>query len=505
MMSSFHSILYNQEYRSSWGGGGSDSGGGGDRSSNGNRRRSYSGGGGENDRERHRGTRRADNRHSYHEDPRDRDYHSHHEGRRKRGHDDEERGRYGPNDSENNTLRQHDRRSQNEMVRITRKRFPPPFDSSSSDYAFDPQTGYFYEERSDFFYDPKSKLYYDKEQKLYYSHEKKHVSKTDEKSKADPREEDCFQRFDQAEGKIKMRFIGFESSDVGEKGEIMDGVQDLITLPNANQADGKRKNKISINIKQKPKKAVTSGSGLTKKSQKLNQVKNEKHKQSQAQKMRHEDMEKWSQRIKEVTANDENDSAMPAHIAPALGGSEEMLSISSCLPVNERIVKTKSGKLVCILCKRKFASMEKLVHHEALSEFHKYNVLRLIQKEKSVTKEYIDRAHQRRIMYEADQPSINPLLAASKNVLMVAPNLSQARNVQVTETVNPENNLGGSNIGNQILKKLGWEGGSLGKPSNNANGVGDGNDTNGDRDGNARLKEEWERIESMASRSGRRR
>lgn len=370
-------------------------------------------------------------------------------------------------------------------------KFPPSFDSSSADYVFDPMTGYFYEEHSDYFYDPKSKLYYSNEKKTYYTHEhEKDVTKMSSKSCA--KEDAHFRIFDEAEGRIKMRFVRLASngSSNGGTGDMeIDAGQALVL-----QTDSKKMstaNKISINIKQKVKKGSGSTSSSIKKKHSKQNAKVDKCKQSQAQKARQEDMEKWSQRVKEVEAEDAQEvvGLTRAEFGSAKG----------------KVIRTKSGKLVCLLCKRKFTSMEKLIQHEKLSELHKYNVSRLKKGRDSMTsvaKKYVDRAHQRRVMYEADQALVAPILTAPADI-MLAPSLTKARCVVATETVRPEDNLGGSNIGNKMLQKLGWEGGSLGRTSDGTNDKAGFEDKAGENGtshrGSDRLKQDWERIESLAA------
>merc|ERR1712107_103547 len=112
-------------------------------------------------------------------------------------------------------------------------------------------------------------------------------------------------------------------------------------------------------------------------------------------------------------------------------------------------------------------------------------------------KKYRDRAQERRFMYG---PEITPANSAKRDAVEEAaelavstgPSLTQARTVISTEIVAPEENLGKENIGNQMLQKLGWKNGvSLGRKT-----VGKENAYNDD--GKQKLKQDWEKIESMA-------
>ena len=366
-------------------------------------------------------------------------------------------------------------------------RYPPPFETHAADYILDPATGYFYEEWSDFFHDPKSKLYFHSGPKRYYTFDKR---------------EDEYIFVEEDYGRVKMKMPHDEKVDLVDVGNelIVQALQGGNKKINgAGAAAGKKK--ISIMIMQKPmgKGGVGGGKKLGK------AVKKEatgtdgdkvKIQVVPKRKAHHDNMDKWSQRVKESDNQDEQtngSSNQPSRPNPNSGGNI--------------IKKTKSGKPICLLCKRKFASVEQLYQHESLSELHKYNLARLsdntvsasvsvsVSCSKSMT--YIDRAHNRRTMHESDQPPV-PVMDAAEVKGIMAPSLDQARHVSVVHTVRPEDNLGASNIGNQMLQKLGWKGGALGR----ALAAGD---EEGKQEGtNDKLKQDWERIESKAANSRRR-
>ncbi len=75
---------------------------------------------------------------------------------------------------------------------------------------------------------------------------------------------------------------------------------------------------------------------------------------------------------------------------------------------------------------------------------------------------------------------------------MMAPSLEQAREVEISEAIRPEDHLGTANIGNKMLQKLGWKGGSLGRKGNFDSGT------------NYGLKKDWEIIEKAAISKNRR-
>ncbi|XP_046336205.2 RNA-binding protein 5-like isoform X6 [Haliotis rufescens] len=110
------------------------------------------------------------------------------------------------------------------------------------------------------------------------------------------------------------------------------------------------------------------------------------------------------------------------------------------------------GKLACLLCKRQFQSKEILTKHMQFSDLHKQN-LESLQRSKvgsEEKKEYRDRAKERRQKYGAPQPP-EPR------------NRYQAPAVYEEPT---KAGLGGENIGNKLMQKMGWsEGMGLGKKS----------------------------------------
>merc|ERR1711957_336735 len=87
------------------------------------------------------------------------------------------------------------------------------------------------------------------------------------------------------------------------------------------------------------------------------------------------------------------------------------------------------------------------------------------------------------------------------------PSITNARVVTAVETVTPSQSLGESNIGNQLLQKLGWtKGSSLGRNAVTSGGTEPGaptDETSVSHESTSntaadKLKKDWERIESLA-------
>lgn len=328
--------------------------------------------------------------------------------------------------------------------------YPPPFQDSEADYIFHPSSGYFFEEISGYYYDPKSKIYYSTDQKKYYTY-------TQDRQR--------FQEMDDADGmkQMPMTVNSVPQTDAGLDVVAQALKADRKPLPTGTQ-------KISICIKQQP----TKGS----KKMKRNDVPttHQTHvvdtKQSKSVKERESDMEKWAQRVKEQQ-EPSSENLMDAQ--------KRKETIHHLLEQNT-IIRTKSGKAVCLICRRKFLTDEDLQKHQELSKLHMFHVSKL----KSGTTAYVDRAHQRRSMYKSDE-EVLPIVDSTFDI--EAPSLEHARKVDVTESVvNPETILDSSNIGNQMLQKLGWKGGALGRSGNR-----------GDEEKNEpSIMHEWNRIEKLA-------
>mmetsp|Transcript_6672 Transcript_6672/g.7517 ORF Transcript_6672/g.7517 Transcript_6672/m.7517 type:complete len:426 (-) Transcript_6672:83-1360(-) len=371
--------------------------------------------------------------------------------------------------------------------------WPSPFEESGANYVFDARSGLFFEAATNYFYDPKNKLYYSNSKKVYVQY--------------------CPEN-ENSDGEIWKEVKPTEDHDGGrvEQGVVEIAPQDLVqralqggskTNVSNNKTD---KKKINICIK---KKFVGSAN------LKANIAKNEtiamataaastavadnnlSDKQSLAQKNRHADIEKWNQR-----AEENKGEKIPSTLSSSSQKSKS--NINDAFLEKRRVKVTKQGKPICILCKRKFSDIEKLKQHENLSALHRQNLAHKRKKESNAAAaaaaaaEYRDRAKERRTMYGPDTVSNNPTIDPS--IVDMGPSLEKARDVISTESIAPDQMLDEKNIGNQLLQKLGWDGGALGRIHNI-----EGGDTNNKSSGtqntmNNNLKKDWERIESLAGK-----
>jgi len=293
----------------------------------------------------------------------------------------------------------------------------------------------FYEETSDFFFDPKAKLYYGNKKKAYFRYD----------DSCDP------------------PFVETQGADPSH-GTPMEPVAPSLLLPPTTLGSTTDKPKIVINLKTKKMKtseATTAGSSpiaLTK-----------------VQKSQVANIEKWQVKQTELKTG----SNVP--LVPALASSVE-------------IQRTTKGEPICVVCQRKFPSIEKLRLHEAKSELHKTNLEKQqaqlqqgtqegmgangeLQQTTSTTETYNDRAEKRRNLHGSY------VEAAKMEVLPLAED--------IVDTLKLDN-LGETNVGNKLLQKMGWQtGDALGGRTNN--------DDQNSKSAND-LRKDWDRIEAIAAK-----
>lgn len=382
---------------------------------------------------------------------------------------------------------QHDQYKQlRDRFKQRQKRdWPPSFDIEGASYIFDSRSGMFYHPPSDFFYDPKTKLYYSNKKAQYF-------------------------HFVGGEDANAIPFLpvqagggGNEAATSTVEGVLENSISDKKdAVPNPEQ-----KPKIAISLKTKvtnpPVKSLNEVAAFEK--SKLNEQKRAARKDSshltsetsppvipQSHKKHEEDMEKWSGRVKELHKDDESTNANRSS-------------------ASRKIKRTASGQPICLLCRRKFASVEKLEQHEKLSALHKANLAKKTTadaeksfKQKEAEALYKDRAKERRLMH-GDLASSHSTGPSSRAEAILAhadgSRASSTSTMKTTEIVRPEDTLGDTNVGNKLLQKLGWKSGdTLGRKQDGDNDA----QPKGGKDAASSLKSDWERIESLAQSGGRR-
>lgn len=168
------------------------------------------------------------------------------------------------------------------------------------------------------------------------------------------------------------------------------------------------------------------------------------------------------------------------------GRQDEMRDEDTETHAAKKIKTTASGQPICDLCRRKFATIEKLQQHEKLSQLHKDNLVKK-KKEDEEKQAYRDRTKERREMHgshtalESSSSHAEALLAHSLGTGAVKKH-TPAEIIRPAETLNNE-----SNVGNKLLQKMGWKGEALGSGKTSGSVAA------------SNLKSDWERIENLAA------
>lgn len=376
------------------------------------------------------------------------------------------------------------------------REWPPCFETMGTSYVFDSRSGMFYEAESDFFYDPKSKLYYGNKKKVYYRYNpdaKKHFEQVQLHGNVDP-----------------------ETLSNDQEPHLDPVVEAL--KPKANSVtDVKSKATISITLKTKALQPVQKKSELKSMTNEQNSH-NSKSEVQLVTKKQAADMEKWAERQIELRNELEKTKRPEANAST---------STSTSTSTVREIAKTDKGEPICLVCRRKFPTIEKLQYHEKASTLHKENLLKQAKAENkgtvvcnkdaslasvsvqtpppestSSSYKYVDRAQQRRLLHGLETvPLLTEVVqtaaaaTASSDVALLAD-----QKEATVSAVHQSEPLGQSNIGNQMLQKLGWKQGTeLGSSSNtNLEDV----VTSGGHTSTVSIANEWDRIESIASNNG---
>lgn len=392
----------------------------------------------------------------------------------------------------------------NKAARYDESWCPPPFEESGASYVLDVRSGMFYEQHSDFFYDPKSKLYYSNKQKAYFSFhkEKPRFRRVGNMTNSDSKitNELSTNNLPDTESTNQTELSCEHKAPMASTQKANTGSDNCVSNFGSKNV---KKNLVTISIGTKSRdskgkharvESESLGSG-SKKS--LDHVLNSSRSvNSSADKKKHSaDMEKWSLRCR-------SESESNPVVKKKEDGKGVLVPVNSNKCVQEPAagkgpLSTAGGKPICLICKRKFASLEKLALHEKMSSLHKENLAKkmlLCKGNKEASAEYRDRAKDRRYLYGPDTSSVTKAIDNKATEHLSSLSVSKARLVTTTETVAPHENLGNNNIGNQMLQKLGWNGGDLGRK--NSTGTKDASEV---ISASSKLKEEWETIEKMAA------
>jgi hypothetical protein len=336
---------------------------------------------------------------------------------------------------------------------VAQPEWPPRFETNGSAFVFDARSGMFYQAESDFFYDPNSKLYYGNKQGAYYRY-------TQDSNTNIPFEQ--VQKITHSENASTNLEPALEMlHPVAKKGIS-------IHLKTKSLGGSKKKEKLATDASRTPFPAASTGV-----QQKHVPTLPRQHEQHEA------NIDKWSDR--QVEKRDQEEGT---------GKNSERTVIQ----------RTAKGEPICVLCQRKFPTVEKLLYHERVSKLHQEN---LAQKKEHfgeapqrratartcsgssdlASSSYIDRAEQRRIMHGPDTLPVMTSFAPAS--IPTKPDMAAAA------PVDPQESLGESNIGNQLLQKMGWNvGETVGRQDRSECAT-----------TSESLLKDWERIEALAATS----
>ena len=295
----------------------------------------------------------------------------------------------------------------------------------------------FYEEMSDFYFDPKARLYYGAKKNAYFRYDDSHDPPFVETQRVDP-----------------------------AQGTPLNPVAPSLLIP-PTLGTAAEKPKIVINLKTKKMKTPQAITTSAESASSLPIVR------TKVQKAQVANIEKWQVKQAELKTGSAASSA-------------------TAIAANTEIKRTAKGEPICVVCQRKFATVEKLRLHEAKSDLHKSNVAKQQQvaqenasehkqdlEQPPTTEQYNNRAEKRRQLHGSYPEPTKAAMVAS----------------EVVVDVPKVDSLGETNVGNQLLQKMGWQTGDAlgGRKSNDDQNAKSAND----------LRKDWDRIEAIAAKTRR--
>merc|ERR1711974_397742 len=152
-------------------------------------------------------------------------------------------------------------------------------------------------------------------------------------------------------------------------------------------------------------------------------------------------------------------------------------------------VHTDWDKLACLLCKRAFPSKEKLIKHNQVSDLHRQNLEEyrrqrgeggggqvVGQSDSSLQQQQLqqdqqvcrDRAKERRLKYGEDDEMQKRAAKNKQKYMKAMERQAAAAAGPPVQAVSEKKSIGGDNLGNKMLQRMGWK-----------EGLGLGNDNQG--------------------------
>jgi len=246
--------------------------------------------------------------------------------------------------------------------------WPPIFEENGGAFIFDSRCGMFYESVSDFYYDPKTKLYFGNKKQKYFMF--------------------CPEQNPPFVPVESHTEVTVDTSSLNEGNDIENGtstafVSEVADYKESEQEIRQGKNKIAISIGggSVAKKLGQKSELVSKKPpDQIDQNADDGKRDTVAVQVFHirkrdaKNIDKWKLKTREIRE-----------------------PVNHAVTCEDEVKRTADGKPICVLCKRKFASLEKLREHEKISSLHQENLAKA-EKASSIT-EYRDRARERRQIF----------------------------------------------------------------------------------------------------------
>ena len=358
----------------------------------------------------------------------------------------------------------------------------------------------FYEPASDYFYDPKTKLYYSNKKRAYFTLIKEgggggdvefrevvqHGNTGGGGATTSPTWAPATGNNDATNPQVNSNEIGAG----GDKTKIAIALK-TTTLPSTADKTASVAAASRLKLIEKLRKASSATANISS---------NNAPSEPQVHKKHAKDLDVWSNRIKEMKGEIQDPAAAVVGAPSSSSSSSRQLQSSSDNTTPTTVKTTASGQPICVLCRRKFANIEKLRQHEQLSALHKDNLAKkaaAAEKAKAAETTYRDRTKERQLLYSGssstDTKHVDRLLSSVTN---------PKTDAKTTTVIRPEEMLGDDNVGNQMMQKMGWKSGNaLGRKQEDGGGDNTAESKVGSNATDS-LKNEWARIESLAQSGG---
>ena len=353
--------------------------------------------------------------------------------------------------------------------------WPPVFETNGGAYVFQAQSGSFFEQISGFYYFPKTKLYYNSSTTEYFVHS--------------PGNDPPFAKYDASTvGTVQVNNTDTSTNNI-------EGNTSSVVNNNVNVAELMKK-PVIISLGAANKKNSTASSKKVLVNQwagdnddddddSNNKMNSNiplppvvKSKYAKAGPMINTpdtstttatiDLSKYGPPVQSDKNNGNVGNGNRSRSDSNVDNSMEVVSgtqTGNTATVN--ITANTNGKFICHLCKRQFNSAQHLAQHEQGSQLHKDNLMKKQAEENGPV--YRDRAAERRNTFGSSDPAVTLRYYNDNNDEASSGDKKRRKEDHTPATTSVPVSLmdDNANMGNQLLRKMGWnDGKGLGKAEN---------------------------------------